>query len=250
MRPIIASGRGAPLGLGESPWAARSEPVSALREEADMRLRFLGASLLASMVGLAFSPAAWAGTVARWHMDETSGTIMHDSAGGHDGAIHNVLLGTPGFIHTAYQFAGNSWATVPSAAALNPGTAKFTMIAHVKLTRRPTSGDYDIIKKGSYSAPGGEYKMEILQSGQALCGFQGSLRYAEISGGPNLATGQWYTITCTKTDTTVSLSVAGKTLTNARAVGSISNTSAVGIGAAPGSDFYRGILDEVSLTTG
>jgi hypothetical protein len=216
-----------------------------------MRLRFLQVLLVVAVGGFVFAPAAWAGTVALWHMDETSGTVMHDSAGGHDGAIHNVLLGVPGYVKTAYQFNGtNSSVTVPSVSALNPGTAKFTMIVHVKLSTRPASGDYDILKKGSYSTAGGEYKMEILQSGQALCAFKGSLHYAQISGGPNLATGHWYTITCTKTDTAVTLFVASKTFTNERAVGSIANTSAIGIGAAPGSDFYHGILDEVSLTTG
>ena len=33
------------------------------------------------------------GLVALWHMDETSGTTMHDAVGGHTGTLHSVTLG-------------------------------------------------------------------------------------------------------------------------------------------------------------
>lgn len=38
--------------------------------------------------------------------------------------------------------------------------------------------------------------------------------------------------------------------TTSATVGSMSNTSAVDIGARPGSDWYKGKLDEVSITIG
>jgi hypothetical protein len=208
-----------------------------------------GVAVLVMAAWLWMAPAATAGTLAVWHMDEQSGTVMHDAAGGHDGTIHSATLGVSGFLHTAYGFNGTkAYVSVPSASALNPGSGSFTIVAHVKLTTRPSSGDYDIVKKGDYSTGGGEYKVEILQNGQALCAFKGSLRYAQITGGPNLATNHWYTITCKKTPTQVMLTVAGKTFTNIRAVGSIANTSPIGIGAGPGLDFYDGSLDEISLT--
>jgi Concanavalin A-like lectin/glucanases superfamily len=120
----------------------------------------------------------------------------------------------------------------------------------VNLSARPKTGDYDVVKKGDYSTVGGEYKVEILQSGQAQCAFKGSQHYAQISGGPNLATGHWYTITCIKTANAVKLSVAGKTFTTARTVGTIANGAPLGIAAGPGMDYYAGRLDEVQIARG
>src|SRR5437764_1462668 len=54
------------------------------------------------------------GTVALWHMDETSGTVMSDSVGGHTGTLHSVQLGQPGFLGTAFGFSGG-YVSVPSA---------------------------------------------------------------------------------------------------------------------------------------
>jgi hypothetical protein len=69
------------------------------------------------------APPPSSGQVALWHMDETSGSVMHDSVGGHDGTLSNVRLGVPGFTNTAFGFTTSS-ASVPSAAALNPGSRK------------------------------------------------------------------------------------------------------------------------------
>src|SRR3954452_13282703 len=63
------------------------------------------------------------GQVALWHMDETSGTVMHDAVGGHDGTLSGVTVGAPGFAGTAFGFSGSGFVSVPTAAALNPGAA-------------------------------------------------------------------------------------------------------------------------------
>ena len=65
---------------------------------------------------------------------------------------------------------------------------------HVYATATPKAGDYDLVKKGSYSSSGGEYKVELLQNGEAQCAFKGSLRYGAVSGGPDLAVGSWFTV--------------------------------------------------------
>jgi hypothetical protein len=39
---------------------------------------------------------ALAATAALWHMDERSGTVMHDAVGNHDGTISHVRLGQAG----------------------------------------------------------------------------------------------------------------------------------------------------------
>jgi|SRR5947209_7471985 len=197
-------------------------------------------------------PAANAQSViALWHMDEQAGTVMHDAVGGHNGTIHNAVLGLAGFRDYAYGFNGtNAYVSVASSPSLNPGSATFAIVSHVKFSVPPKTGDYDVVKKGDYGTSGGEYKVEILQSGQAQCAFKGSAHYAQISGGPNLATNRWYTVTCTKTATAVKLSVAGKTFVTSRVVGTIANTAPLGIAAGPGMDYYAGDLDEIQLSKG
>ncbi len=75
--------------------------------------------------------------VARWKMDETSGTVMRDSVAGHDGSLHSVVVGRPGFKGTAYGFTGSSYVSVPSAGDLNPGSANITISMHLKATSVP-----------------------------------------------------------------------------------------------------------------
>ena len=208
---------------------------------------------MAILIAVMAAPSqALAATAALWHMDEKSGTVMHDSVGNHDGTISHVRLGQPGFLNTAFGFvpSDKSQVTVPSASDLNPGSGAFAVSLHVYATATPKAGDYDLVKKGSYSSSGGEYKVELLQNGEAQCAFKGSLRYGAVSGGPDLAVGRWFTVRCTKTSSSVILKVAGRVFTKSIAVGSIVNSSPVGIGSAPGSDFTNGRLDEIALIHG
>ncbi|MGN6377693.1 MAG: LamG-like jellyroll fold domain-containing protein [Gaiellales bacterium] len=201
-------------------------------------------------------PAQAAPTVvANWHMDETSGSTMHDAAGGHDGTLHGgVSLGVAGFSGTAYTFNGtNSYVTVPSSPDLNPGTADMSFTVHVKLSSPPPTGknkDYDILRKGISSTKGGMYKLEIAHDGRATCRFLGSVADVRIHTGPNVADGKWHTITCGRAGSAISLTVDGKTFSHAGATGTIGSTDGLAIGAKPGSDYYKGALDEVSITVG
>ena len=165
---------------------------------------------MAVLIVVMAAPAqALAATAALWHMDERSGTVMHDSVGNHDGTISHVRLGQPGFLNTAFGFvpSDKSQVTVPSASDLNPGSGAFTVSLHVYATATPKAGDYDLVKKGSYDSSGGEYKVELLQNGEAQCAFKGSLRYGAVSGGPDLAVGRWFAVRCTKTSSSVILKV-------------------------------------------
>jgi Laminin G domain len=214
--------------------------------------RALAALSATCAVAVALPASALAGTAALWHMDETSGTVMHDAAGNHNGTLHHVQTGVSGYQRTAFGFSrsANSEVTVPSASSLNPGSGSFTISLHVWATVAPSKGDDDLVKKGSYGTAGGEYKVELLQNGRASCAFKGSKHYAAVSGGPDLTTGHWFTVRCTKTSTSVILKVAGRVFTKDVSVGTIANTSQVGLGAAPGSDFTTGRLDEVALIHG
>jgi hypothetical protein len=195
------------------------------------------------------------GIVAQWHMNEASGTTMVDAIGSHNGVLHGVQLGQPGFDGTAYGFNGSSsYANVPAASAtdLNPGAANITFTIHLQTTGTPppAPADWDLFRKGLYTTGGAEYKMEFQQTGQASCGFEGTGGYAELIAGPAINDGQWHTISCVKTSTAIQVVVDGQVFSKAANVGSISNNSDVVIGARPGSDWYKGQLDEASIQIG
>ena len=193
------------------------------------------------------------GLVALWHMDETSGTVMHDSIGSHNGTLFSVQPGLPGFLGFAYGFNGSSsYVSVPTAGDLNPGSADITITIHFQTTATPPPppADWDLIRKGLYTTTGGEFKMEFQQSGQASCGFKGSAGYAELITGPSLIDGRWHTIQCVKTSSAIKVIVDGQTFSKAATVGSIANTTPVVIGARPGSDWTKGSLDEASIQIG
>jgi hypothetical protein len=190
------------------------------------------------------------GLAALWHMDETSGSLMHDAVGNHTGTLNSVKLGQSGYLGTAFGFTGSSYASVPSASDLNPGSANITITIHLKATSTPASPDWDLIRKGLYTTSGGEYKMEYQPSGQASCGFNGSVGYSELIAGPAINDGRWHTVQCVKTSTAIKLIVDGTKFSQSANVGTIANTDPVVIGARPGSDFFQGSLDEASIQIG
>jgi hypothetical protein len=192
-------------------------------------------------------------TVALWHMDEADGTVMHDAVGGHDGSINSTILGLPGSSGTAFGFNGlSSYASVPSADDLNPGTATIVVSVALNTTSDPppAPADWDLVRKGDYDPTSSEFKIELQHSGQASCGFEGSAGYNEIIAGPAVNDGRWHLIQCVKAPTEVSLVVDGSVFSQAANIGSIENDAPVVIGGRPGADWYQGMLDEVSIQTG
>jgi hypothetical protein len=214
---------------------------------------------MALTLGSAIARAA-STQVAVWHLNETSGSSASDSVGGNTGAIHDVRLGVPGFAGSAFRFNGKtSYVDVPSDPTLNPGTAPIRFTVHIRYTVTPpntSTTDYDILRKGTSSDSAQFYKVEIRPDNRAVCRFVGSKTTKSgilIHTGPTLNDGQWHTITCGKTTTSISLTVDGRTFTKSATVGSISNTGPLTLGAKPGksfSDFYNGDLDEVSVSIG
>jgi hypothetical protein len=193
------------------------------------------------------------GLVALWHMDETFGTTMFDSIGSHNGILHSVQVGLPGFTGTAYGFNGSSsYVSVPSTADLNPGSANITFTIHLQTSGTPPAppADWDVFRKGLYVTGGAEYKMEFQQTGQASCGFEGTGGYAELVAGPAINDGQWHTVSCVKTSSAIEVVVDGQVFSKSASIGSISNTTDVAIGGRPGSDWYQGQLDEASIQIG
>jgi hypothetical protein len=193
------------------------------------------------------------GLVALWHMNETSGTTMFDAVGSDNGTDYHIQLGVPGFSGTAYGFNGSSsYVSVPSADDLNPNNANVTVTIELNTTGTPPAspGDWDLIRKGTYSSSSSEYKMELQQSGEVSCGFKGTSGYTELIAGPAVNNGQWHTAQCVKTATAIEVVVDGQVFSKTASLGSISNTQPLVIGAHPGSDWYSGTLDEPSLKFG
>lgn len=212
--------------------------------------------LLAVSVGVLAAPvgANAATTVALWHMDESSGQMIDSSSSGNDGTLSNVTRVSPGYNGggRAYSFNGsNSKVTVPNDSSLNPGSQNVTIKAHVKFSSRPSAsvGDYDLVRKQSNTS--GTYKMEILGTGKAFCRFSGTSGGTNITAGPDLADNRWHTITCRKTSSNITLTVDGASFSKSVNVGSISSSIALYLGAKPpGADWYKGIMDEVSIVFG
>jgi hypothetical protein len=219
------------------------------------RRKYLLAVALMAVVLLAFCGTALGTTHnAFWQMEDP--TQMLDSSGNNNNGTTTNITGVPGLVGNGYHFNGNSLATVPSSDSLNPGSANITFTVPVKFTQPPSTavGDYDLIRKGLASTPGGDYKMEILPrnnhtKAKAFCFFKDSAKtVGKLVNGPNLADGRWHTLSCTKTPTSVQLTVDGTTYTQAALLGSISNSAPLTIGAKTGGgDWYSGDMDEVSV---
>ncbi len=213
-----------------------------------------GVAAAVALLGGAGQAAATGTLAAQWHMNELAGsTVMADSSGhNNNGTLHNVTAGVPGKVGTAYSFGGSavkSYVEVPDSPSLNPNAATINVSVWFNTKSLPTSGDFDLVRKGDY--PGQEYKIELLQGGIINCEFLGTTGHVVLHGGSGLANGAWHHINCIATSTGAKLELGGKVVASSTTVvGSISNTVPVDIGAHPGSDWYKGKLDEVSITIG
>lgn len=192
-------------------------------------------------------------TVGLWTMNETSGATMLDSGAppANDGALSNVTVGVPGVDGTTGYGFTRGYVSVPDDSSLNPGTADVTVSISADPSTLPSSGDYDVIRKGD--SPAQQFKMEILQSGALACGFRGTSGAKEVISTTTLLPNTGYhTLKCVKTSTQIQAVVDGSATVLNASIGAISNTAPLSIGAHGGGtfDFYRGALDEATITIG
>lgn len=194
---------------------------------------------------------------AHWTLDEVSGTTATDSSGnGNNGtSYHTVGTGS------GYSFNGtDARVVVPSSASLNPRFADFSFGVTLIMTTAPARNEtYDVLRKGLATTKGGDYKLEIMNSGgkaTAHCVVRsfrsnGTKVLAGVTTGTSLADGQPHTVTCSKSATGISVqvdSLRAVTKTYAGGLGSVSNTSKLGLGAKPendpetGYDWFKGVL--------
>ena len=215
-----------------------------------------------AITGVVVAPPT--GTVALWHMDETSpGNTTADSSGrGHTGTLNGgVVTGLPGSTRapnpgTAFGFNGlSSYVSVPSAGDLSPGSSKITITIHLQTTvPPPLTPDWDLIRKGYFTSAGGQYKVEYQPGGFASCGFNdssGNAAETPTPSGPALNDGLWHKVQCVKDASKIQLFVDDALAYSLDVIlGSIDNTDPVVIGARPASEFFNGSLDEASITFG
>jgi hypothetical protein len=194
-------------------------------------------------------------TVALWHMDDTDNAMRDASGYKNRGSQVNVQEDVPGAVGRAFRFSGDpSRVEVPHARSLLAGTKKWTISLRVRFAAAPSAatGDYDLIRKGLGTSPGGDWKVEILQTGKAMCFGQGASGHVLLTGGPNIANNAWHTILCVQTATNIKLFVDGVQVGSKNGtIGTISNTETLTIGAKIiDGDQYAGDLDEVSIVVG
>jgi Concanavalin A-like lectin/glucanases superfamily len=202
-----------------------------------------------SMVQEAYTPT----TVGLWHMDETSGSMVDSGAApANNGSLTatGISRGAAGINgSSAYSFT-KGYVTVPNEASLNPGTGDVNLSLWAAPTALPTSGDFDMIRKGD--SPAQMYKMEVLQSGALLCGFRGTAGSVTVTSSATVAPNSGYHhLECIKTANQIQAVVDGAATVKSANIGSISNTAAVVIGAhTGGGDSYKGLIDETTITIG
>ena len=193
-------------------------------------------------------------TVATWPLNSVVNAT--DTTGGHNGFAENVT-----FDGSSATFGGvNSRITVPYSTALSPGAADVTATVEIATLAVPGTGtnDFDLMRA---SPTGKMYKVELFPRkhvAQAQCVFIGTVTRISLHAGPGLNDGNWHTITCTKTDTQVTLTVDHQPVASTNiTIGSITlkKNSIFALGykpviGQPDEDRYKGQMRNASVTIG
>ncbi len=211
----------------------------------------------AATLMLATPPAAAATTVASWEMNETSGTVMGDSAGYHQGTIGSdvMLLGTSykfPYIKPNSEYRPQHIVTVPDAPELNPGTGDWSVTTRFRFTH--SFGN--MLQKGQ----GGKtyFKMQAPR-GVVSCLFRGADGSKSVNSGVPLNDGEWHTVRCQRSGDAVTMTIDdGLKIRRASGpTGQISNTMPFAIGGKSKCnattvtcDYWVGEMDYVRIETG
>jgi Concanavalin A-like lectin/glucanases superfamily len=211
--------------------------------------------VVAGMIVASMASPAWAVLLkaADWQMVETSGQMIDSSGNNNSGDTTDVRQRG-----SSYVFNGStSYVLVPDSESLDPEESDITLRAGVTVTNTPMDDDsYDIVRKGLSATPGGDYKMEIKRAadptvGKLHCLFKGTGGKVDIVARRDIVDGEWHTLECIKTSTSVVARVDGKSSgTKAGSAGSIANPTNVMVGAktaVPLDDVFDGKMDFVSI---
>jgi hypothetical protein len=201
---------------------------------------------------------------ADWQMNETEGPML-DSSGNNNNGTPTNLVRTD---NSTYVFNGlitnPSRVAVPDADSLDPQANDITLTARVMVNGTSLDDDsYDVVRKGFVDTPGGDYKMEIKRTadptvGKLHCFFRGDPgSTVKKIANRDIVDGNWHTLECSKTSTSVVAKVDGRSFPSTGSAGSIANASNVMVGAKQvtltrrgaekGDDVFDGSMDFVSI---
>ncbi|HYO32544.1 MAG TPA: LamG-like jellyroll fold domain-containing protein [Nocardioidaceae bacterium] len=254
---------------------ANVAPRHMLRRHTQRLLVGCTATVMA-VVGLSYAPSARGEesvptVVALWHMEELEGTpTATDASGfGNDGVVSpDVVQGIDGYQGQGYEFTGPApIVKVPNGkGSLNPGASPLLISARLKVPADLVPGDYNVIQKGTATAKGGAYKLEMFAPlaltnkkwGFPRCAVNSSATATDIKrknhayGPYRINDGQWHLVECRLTATSLTVIVDGDSgATVPRTVGPISNSVGLTLGGKPNNTHYfNGALDEASITIG
>jgi hypothetical protein len=225
-----------------------------------MRKVNLGLVMLAVMVFLALPSFGQAGDpnlVAYWALDEGTGTVAYDSAGGNDGNLVGDPCWTSGQIGGALSFDG-------SGDYVDCGTglvlAEVSVCAWVKTIN--DAGQLVFSKKGSSS---GGHEAYSLVTGDLYHGSvgtvltrikqAGSVNFIDLKTTKRIDDGQWHFIAMSYDGTVATLYIDGESKVTSAPGGPInyaSETKKASIGATRSTDgspagFFNGLIDEVMI---
>jgi len=149
----------------------------------------------------------------------------------------------------ACRGCGRAIIEAPDRAALDPRRSDFTFSAAVRMAPREGRHRSNIVQKGYFRQPGGQYKLQI-DFGRPSCVVRGGAGRVFARSTVNLADRRWHTVTCHRWGSAVLLRVDGKVRARVRgATGWLANESPVRIGGkkvtSGPNDQYRGRLDNV-----
>ena len=180
--------------------------------------------------------------------------VAADSSRNHnDGIIQgDAVVGLPGRDGKSYSFVQRgSWIQVPSAPELNPGSQDFLVSMWIQFDEFPGPGEtYDVVRKGVAYAVPGEFRIEVLPTGQVLCTAKDETEkvatVTSIAAIPD--DGSWHRIGCARTGAVWSVLIDDTLRTRVVDLGAVANTVPLSIGAKYGlEDRPRSRVDDVKL---
>jgi hypothetical protein len=199
------------------------------------------------------------GDAGRWLFEETGTPPKAFDATTHDndGTNYNIVGKGGGYIFNG----SSSRVIVPDNVSLDPVSADFSFGVTFSMSQAPQTGEtYDVLRKGITTTAGGDYKLEVAESGGAAvarCILKDNQKVAAIAkaGAVDLVGGT-HTVECRRVGSTVSIVIDGATRATktVAALGTISNAADLAVGAkaegtAPtGFDWFLGTVYEAWVT--
>jgi hypothetical protein len=169
------------------------------------------------------------------------------------GAGHfRKVRGKPGKAARYPLGSGYGLIEAPDRKVWDPARREFTFGARVRVAASQTTRNMNIMQKGYYKQPGGQWKLQLDQ-GKPSCRVRGDAGSLLVRSDTSVTDGAWHRLVCVRTNAGLSLRVDGTQVASASgSTGKVANSSVIRIGAKKlGSgrvDQFHGRLDVPFLT--